>query len=452
MRDYSRQEGIFDQARLRRAKIAVVGTSQLTHYLCTYMAGLGIGNCLIFDGGGEGYLTKKSSSLERRLDEINPDMNVDIISHPFDPNFIGRIDALLDLTNSPESKAMTRGYASRERIFYISSSSSEYKAAVEITVWDDRLGSLLTNKHEAFEDYRGVAQGTATSAVASAIILDEARKKIVKVDGDELKGCFIEYASYAGNRFYFKPAGLSGIVKAERLACRKREGRVLVVGAGGIGTYAALSLSQAGVPIDLYDGDSIDPTNLNRQVFYYGMVGKNKALVLKKRLQNLFSCRINAFARDFTEKDIDNFPKYLAMISCVDNPGSKLLLNRAALENDVPLIDTGVTAFSARLEAFVPGTNDCISCRRGKSYGEREGVPESCASIAVPNIVMCNALIGAMAAEEVLNFQKTGELGEGRFLYLSKKSGKEKFRIADVKRNCGCTPRSGCSCHEVCKK
>lgn len=428
MRDYSRQDGVLDQEKLRQARIAIAGNGNLAGYLCAYAAGLGIGNIRIFGSHG-GFLTVD------KLAEMNRDVRIDYINHPFDRHFVGSIDVLIDLTNNPQSKAEARHFSARHLIPYISASSSGCEGSIEIMPNKSRIEQIMCEP-PSFSRYSGKKQGSFTSALLASIALDEARKIISPVDGDELASSLLEYSMHSENRFYGKVLPKSMHAK----------GKALVVGAGGIGTYVALNLAHIGIDMDIYDGDAIEGSNLNRQVFYYGRMGHNKADTLKERLQDIFKCNILSFPRHFTGKD--SIGGYSAVFSCVDNPDARLMLSQMALESEIPLIDSGVTAFSARIEQFIPGKSVCLECRRGKEYDSRKGGTESCATAHSGNIVMSNAFAAAFACAEFL--REENNLADKRFTYLSKPGSLKRFRIAGHGENCG--GNCGCRCHELIRK
>ncbi len=78
------------------------------------------------------------------------------------------------------------------------------------------------------------------------------------------------------------------LVGEEGLA-RLKASSVLVVGIGGVGSYAAEAIARAGIGrITLMDGDSVQPSNLNRQlVALTSTLGRNKAEVMAERIRDI---------------------------------------------------------------------------------------------------------------------------------------------------------------------
>lgn len=413
--DYTRQNKIFDQAVLRNSSIAVIGSSDIASFFMLYAAGLGIGNITLFTNRERGFLDAML------LARINPDMEIETVNSGFEPAFLGTAGVIADFTNNPASKQECREYASGHSIAFISASSSMAGAGIAVEYPRGRLESML-NPVPPITEYEGKAQGSFTSGLIAAIALDEARKALLNLPGDErVSGAFN-----------------IGFESNENLQKHKR---ALIIGAGGIGTYVALNLALLGIPMVIYDGDNVEETNLNRQVLYYDAVAKNKALALKQKLESLLDAKIHANGCFFEERHAALNKDYSAIFSCVDTWPARKLINKYALESNIPLVDAGVGAFTARLD--IVDKNTCLECRRG-NIETRHEEPEGCASVAESNIVMCNAFIGAMAA----GFYSPGFLNPGKqMLYFSKKPIHEKISYLPVEAQCSCNAGKSCICH-----
>ena len=143
------------------------------------------------------------------------------------------------------------------------------------------------------------------------------------------------------------------------------QGKVLIVGAGGLGSPVALYLAAAGVgTIGVVDGDTVSITNLQRQVLHSTPdVGRPKVAVAKERMQAInpdvqvetYECYLseaNAMELiepyDFVIDGTDNFaPKYLVNDACV-------MLNKAFSMG-------GISKYSGQLMTHVPGSA-CYRC------------------------------------------------------------------------------------------
>ena len=133
------------------------------------------------------------------------------------------------------------------------------------------------------------------------------------------------------------------LVTKEKLKALKKK-KVLVCGVGGVGSFVAESLARSGVGhITLCDFDTVDETNLNRQLMTSkSNIGESKVEVLKKRLENVSDAKI-----DTLEEYIDETFKlknYDYIVDCIDSLNSKFELVKKAHEKNIPIISSLGTA------------------------------------------------------------------------------------------------------------
>lgn len=125
-----------------------------------------------------------------------------------------------------------------------------------------------------------------------------------------------------------------------------RHGRVMVVGCGALGSVAAMYLAGSGVgKIGIADFDTIDISNLQRQLFYEEkIVGSPKAEALAERINSLnsgvsleiYKCLINE------DKARSIFNEYDFIIDATDNPSSKFMTDKVCRELGKPYCIGGV--------------------------------------------------------------------------------------------------------------
>jgi len=143
--------------------------------------------------------------------------------------------------------------------------------------------------------------------------------------------------------------------------------KVLVCGAGGLGSTALTYLAAAGVGnIGMCDFDTVSPSNLNRQILYTPAdTGKQKAHIAKERLEKFNSdVKIKAYTDKLTKENADKiFKDYDLVIDAVDNFPSRYLINTTAYKNSVPLVCGAVCEFEGILTTIVPRENtSCFQC------------------------------------------------------------------------------------------
>ena len=124
---------------------------------------------------------------------------------------------------------------------------------------------------------------------------------------------------------------------------------VAVVGCGGLGSPALTYLACAGIgKLILIDCDEVSETNLNRQ-FLHGMkdVGRPKVVSAKERLLEMNGeIEILGIEEKLTGENVEKFIEDAdVVVDCVDNIETRILLGRACLRKDIPLVEAGVQGF-----------------------------------------------------------------------------------------------------------
>lgn len=140
---------------------------------------------------------------------------------------------------------------------------------------------------------------------------------------------------------------------------------IAIVGLGALGTRVSELLARAGIKsFILIDRDIIDITNLQRQAFYTEQdINKPKAQTTAKYLTAInHEIKIKSLVLNLTEKNIKLIKANL-IIDCTDNQETKLLLNKFAVENKIPLIYGTVLQTKGYVFNVLPGKNNpCLSC------------------------------------------------------------------------------------------
>lgn len=135
------------------------------------------------------------------------------------------------------------------------------------------------------------------------------------------------------------------LLKEEGLA-RLKSAHVLVVGLGGVGGYAAEQLCRAGVgELTLVDGDSINITNVNRQIIaLQSTVGCSKAEVIKKRFEDINpDCKLNVlneFIRDDRMVELLDSTKYDYIVDAIDTLSPKVFLLYHSFQRGYPIVSS----------------------------------------------------------------------------------------------------------------
>ncbi|MBQ2770114.1 MAG: ThiF family adenylyltransferase [Clostridia bacterium] len=138
---------------------------------------------------------------------------------------------------------------------------------------------------------------------------------------------------------------------------------VAVVGLGGVGGSAAEALARSGVGrLFLVDGDTVAPSNLNRQaVSAYGVLGRDKALAMAERIREISPCQAIPIPRFVTGENVNElFPeKPDFIIDAIDDVTGKLALALYAKERDIPIF--GCLGTGNRLDPTLLTVTDLFS-------------------------------------------------------------------------------------------
>jgi molybdopterin/thiamine biosynthesis adenylyltransferase len=144
-----------------------------------------------------------------------------------------------------------------------------------------------------------------------------------------------------------------------------KKSSVLIVGVGGLGVEVAKNLAMAGVGrLILVDLDTIEYSNLNRQVLFIGAPeGASKAKYAAKRLREM-NPFIKVEAYNCPLQDLPPHLYYEAdlYIAGLDSIEARSELNRRAIHNRKPLIDAGTAAYNGHVYCVWPFSNACLEC------------------------------------------------------------------------------------------
>lgn len=203
------------------------------------------------------------------------------------------------------------------------------------------------------------------------------------------------------SEFYSRQTRLKEI--GEDGQARLKQARVLVVGAGGLGSSAAIALAAAGIgTIGLVDHDVLEISNLHRQTLYAaGDVGKAKAELAAARLQSLNPfISVKAYkTRLHAENVAEIFSSHDIILDCTDNFKTKYLLNDAAIQHKKTLVQASIYQFEGQL-LVIDGdqSRGCLRCIFPEA--PPAGLVGDCAEAGVLGTVP--AVFGSLQANEAI--------------------------------------------------
>lgn len=200
---------------------------------------------------------------------------------------------------------------------------------------------------------------------------------------------------------------------------RLLDAKVLIVGAGGLGSPVALYLAAAGVgQITIYDDDQVDLTNLQRQIAHgTSDIGLDKVISTLNRMKNI-NPEISVCAHTVRLQN-EQLSKEVAaadvVLDCSDNFSTRFDVNRACVEQKTALVSGAAIRFEGQISIFTPGKNNspCYNCLYQSDGEDRQ----NCAQNGV--IAPITGIVGSIQALEALKLiMGIGENLIGRLLLL----------------------------------
>ena len=223
------------------------------------------------------------------------------------------------------------------------------------------------------------------------------------------------------------------------------DAKVLMLGAGGLGSPAALYLAAAGVgTIGVIDMDVVDASNLQRQILHNtDRVGERKVDSAKKTL-TLINPDVNVVTYDTrlgADNILDIIDGYDVIVDGTDNFPTRYLVNDASLLKRIPVIHGSIFRFEGQATVFNPYDGPCYRCLLPEPPPPE--LAPSCAEAGVLGVLP--GIIGSIQAIETIKvLLGMGDTLQGRLLAYD--ALEQSFRTFKVRRdpNCpACGPDAG---------
>ncbi|MFX1515556.1 MAG: ThiF family adenylyltransferase [Promethearchaeota archaeon] len=196
-----------------------------------------------------------------------------------------------------------------------------------------------------------------------------------------------------------------------------KQSTVTLVGLGALGSVAAASLAMAGVgTLILIDMDTIELSNLNRQLFYrIGDIGKPKVKVSAQVIKEL-NPEVNIIELFMP---VEKTPRHIletsnAILDGLDTFQTRRWVNSFAVGANIPLISGGMYSFLGNLQVVIPQKTSCLECqslipeeklqKACTPFGEvrKENQPEEENEEYIPYVSSVSFVIGGLMAQETL--------------------------------------------------
>jgi len=196
-----------------------------------------------------------------------------------------------------------------------------------------------------------------------------------------------------------------------------RKSRVVIVGMGALGTIASASLAMAGVgELILVDYDTIEITNLNRQLLFHTEdVGKSKVQVGEEELIRI-NPDLKVTALDMKIQDVPSevLESATVIVEGLDTFQDRRWVNSYIIEKNLPLVSGGMFGFLGNLQVIQPRVSACLECQ---SLIPEEELQKACTPLGeqrkqkrndqsesddIPSVSSVSFVIGGLMAQETL--------------------------------------------------
>ena len=214
------------------------------------------------------------------------------------------------------------------------------------------------------------------------------------------------------------------------------QAKALIIGAGGLGSPAAVYLSLAGVgTVGLVDFDVVELSNLQRQILHHTPdVGRPKLESAKDNI-HAYNPDVDVVLHEVrleSDNAMDIISQYDLVVNGADNFATRYLVNDACYLLNKPLVDGSILIFDGQATVFLPGQG-CYRCLFPSP--PPPGMVPNCAEAGVLGAL--TGLVGSIQATEALkHFLGIGDSLSSRLLLIDALS--MNFREVKLKRNPNC--------------
>jgi len=214
------------------------------------------------------------------------------------------------------------------------------------------------------------------------------------------------------------------------------EAKVLIIGAGGLGSPVAVYLGLAGVgTLGIVDFDTVEVSNLQRQILHYeDDIGRSKVLSAQQTLA-AYNSDVKVVGHEEplnSENAMGIIAQYDIVVNGADNFPARYLVNDAAYLSNKPLVDGSILLFDGQSSVFMPGQG-CYRCLFPTP--PPPGVVPSCAEAGVLGAL--TGMVGSIQAVETIKLiLGAGEPLVGRLLLIDALT--MEFRTVKIRRNAHC--------------
>ncbi len=356
--------GVAGQEKLLAAAVSICGKDvQSVAAAIYYLAAAGIGqiDCQVDDAGGFGALAAEIQDLNRDVCLTLADGRhcaFRVIMGP--PDYVAQKQALLLTAFVPTVLSLYHCWQGVQLVASERGSLLGFLAKLQAAQGDERAPY---GKDEGGAVFSRCFLNALSAVEVIKLVLGIGGPTTEFLHADLLSMEFAKVKTEGGAAAL---QAFCALVPTDCQAGKSSGGKVLIVGAGGLGSPAAYALAlSGGGTVGLADYDTVELSNLNRQILHsesrIGMAKVASAACFLKRLNPRMDVKQYAVRLD-AKNAAEIIAGYDVVIAAVDNYPGRLLLNDACFFAGKPLVEAGATGFDGTIRTILPRQGPCYRC------------------------------------------------------------------------------------------
>lgn len=223
------------------------------------------------------------------------------------------------------------------------------------------------------------------------------------------------------------------------------DSKILVIGAGGLGSPALMYLASAGVgTIGIADGDCVDLSNLQRQIIHSDSdIGIPKVISAGNTIRAMNpDVKVNTYYMTVDESNImDLIKDYDFILDCTDNFRTKFLINDSCVLSGKPFTHAGILRFEGQIMTYIPQKSPCYRCIFGNPPP-----PDTVPTVKQVGVIgaVCGTIGTLQAIEAIKYILGTGDLLSGYLLTFNALTMDfRKIKFPNKNNNCSVCNKDG---------
>jgi molybdopterin-synthase adenylyltransferase len=177
---------------------------------------------------------------------------------------------------------------------------------------------------------------------------------------------------------------------------------LMVIGCGGIGTWACSQLTMLGVRrLVIVDMDTVDKSNLNRQLYFEESIGKYKVEAAKQMLEKINSkIKIDVYNKPIQQLSDDTYNNIDFVFDCLDNIETREFLSKKCWDKKIPFIHSACSDVIGEVQLIVNGKTKPL---REYSKDMKKMDKKSCLDFD-PAVCTTNMIVASLQVDKFLDY------------------------------------------------